>query len=96
MDMPKHCSGRTLVSAPLLARTDGYFAPELISRKVSPKSDIYSFGVVSNPSSDISCINLACMIRLKVILETYTGLKAYDAGRTDPELVDDINIILLF
>ena len=47
IDMPKHSSGRTLVSAPLFARTDGYFAPELIRRKVSPKSDVYSFGVVS-------------------------------------------------
>ena len=47
MDMPEHRSGRTLVSAPLIARSDGYFAPELIGRKISPKSDVYSFGVVS-------------------------------------------------
>ena len=47
MSMPRHSSGRTLVSAPMFARTDGYFAPELIGRRVSPKSDIYSFGVVS-------------------------------------------------
>ena len=47
MDMPKHSSGRTLVSAPHFARTDGYFALELIGRKVSSKSNVYSFGVVS-------------------------------------------------
>ena len=45
MMMPEHKSGRTLVSAPLIARTDGYFAPELIGRKISPKSDVYSFGI---------------------------------------------------
>ena len=47
MDMPEHRSGRTLVSALMIARSDGYFAPELIGRRISPKSDVYSFGVVS-------------------------------------------------
>lgn len=47
MDMPEHRSGQTLVSAPLIARSDGYFAPELINGKISAKSDVYSFGVVS-------------------------------------------------
>ena len=55
MDMPKHSSGRTLVSAPLFARTDGYFAPEMIGRKVSPKSDVYSFGVVSLLATSKDC-----------------------------------------
>ena len=49
MDMPEHRSGRTLVSAPLIVipRSDGYFAPKLIGRNISPKSDVYSLGVVS-------------------------------------------------
>ena len=53
MDLPAHHSGRTLVSAPLVARSDGYFAPELIGRKISPKSDVYSFGVVRFSSNNI-------------------------------------------
>ncbi len=44
---PQHQEGRTLVTAPLIARTDGYFAPELIGRRFSAKSDVYSYGVVS-------------------------------------------------
>ena len=46
MQLPEHHSGCTLVSAPLVARTDGYFAPELIGRRLSAKSDVYSFGIV--------------------------------------------------
>ena len=53
LDIPENHSGRTLVSAPLIARTEGYFAPELIGGKISSKSDVYSFGVVRN---SIICI----------------------------------------
>ena len=41
-------SGRTLVTEPLIARTEGYFAPELIGEKISSESDEFSFGVVCN------------------------------------------------
>ena len=37
MNMPEHRSGRTLVSAPLIARSDGYFGPELIGRELAQK-----------------------------------------------------------
>ena len=42
--------GRTLVTAPFVARTQGYFAPEI---KISPKSDVYSYGVVVFHTFDI-------------------------------------------
>ena len=31
MEMPESVSGRTLITAPLIARTEGYFPPELLS-----------------------------------------------------------------
>ena len=43
-ELPKSVSGRTMVTAPLLARTEGYFPPEIMSGKLSP---LYSSGVVS-------------------------------------------------
>ena len=62
MDMPEQAHGRTLVSAPLIARTDGYFAPELVSRKISPKSDVYSLGVVGDGNYiDIENCMLICI-----------------------------------
>ena len=40
--------GRTLMTAPVFAKSLGYFPPELHDlNKNSPKSDVYSYGVVS-------------------------------------------------
>ena len=46
IDLPKVEEGKTLVTAPLIARSEGYFPPELMNGKFSPKSDVFSYGVV--------------------------------------------------
>ena len=46
LDMPQHECGRTLVTAPIIAQTNGYSPPEVQSGKFSPKSDMYSYGIV--------------------------------------------------
>ena len=53
VDLPAIKEGRTVVTAPLIACTEGYCPPEITSGQFSAKSDMYSYGVVST----IFCIN---------------------------------------
>ena len=45
LELPNSSDGRTLVTAPIVARSEGYFPPELLSGEFSVK---YSYGVVSD------------------------------------------------
>ena len=72
-----------MVTAPLIARTEGYFPPELTSGKFSDKSDVFSYGVVRLKFMwYVYNYNL-----FQVTLETYTGLVTYKECRSDPKLV---------
>ena len=49
--VPEVKEGRTLITAPILARSLGYFPPEMVGGQFSIKSDVYSYGVVSFEST---------------------------------------------
>ena len=38
---------RTMITTPMVAKSMGYSPPEMDTCHVSPKSDVYSYGVVS-------------------------------------------------
>ena len=38
--------GRTMLTAPMVAKSIGYSPPEMDTCHMSPKSDMYSYGVV--------------------------------------------------
>lgn len=39
--------GRTMITAPIVAKSLGYCPPEMDTCHLSPKSDVFSYGVVS-------------------------------------------------
>ncbi len=47
LQLPEVDKGRTYVTTATFARTEGYYAPELHHGQLSPKCDVYSYGVVS-------------------------------------------------
>ena len=46
-EIPDVKEGKTFVTAHSFARTEGYYPPEIVRGQISPKSDVYSYGVVS-------------------------------------------------
>jgi len=46
VELPRVVGDRTLLKAKTFARTEGYYPPELCEGLYSPKSDVYSYGVV--------------------------------------------------
>ena len=48
LEMPNIKTGKTVVTSPFVAFTQGYCAPEVTEGHCSPKSDVYSHGIVSD------------------------------------------------
>ncbi len=46
-ELPLSMRGHTMVTAVAVAKSLGYSPPELDTCHVSPKSDVYSYGIVS-------------------------------------------------
>lgn len=46
VELPRVVGDRTLLKAKTFASTEGYYPPELCEGLYSPKSDVYSYGVV--------------------------------------------------
>ena len=82
--------GRTLVMAVSLAKTLGYSAPEKDTGRHSPKSNVYSYGVVSCCSlwsvSGNVLSQFICMFP-QIVLETLSRQLPYSLKRDDPILV---------
>ena len=77
---------RTLCTAPAIARTDGYCAPEVLVGKYSLKRDVYSYGIVYVNWITYAYTMYTCNIITFHAIRWYlklTGLKAYDEDRGD-------------
>ena len=49
IEMPQSAvSGSTMVTAPLIAHTEGHYPPEIMTGKLSPLCNVYCCGVVIN------------------------------------------------
>ena len=47
LELPRVLGDRSLLNAASFARTEGYYPPELSEGRHGPKSDVYSYGIVS-------------------------------------------------
>lgn len=49
IELPQISSGQTMFTAQFIARSEGYYPSELSSGKLSDRTEVYAFGVVSYP-----------------------------------------------
>ena len=81
VELPRVVGDRTLLKA---VRTERYYSPGLCEGLYSPKTDVYSYGVVStvmNMNQD--SYPMQTCVFLQVVLETYKWQKAYSTHRKD-------------
>lgn len=55
LELPKLSHGTTVFAASFIARSDGYFPSEITSGTFSDRSDIFSYGIVSQDVGGDNC-----------------------------------------
>ena len=55
-EVPHLMGGRSVITTAVVAKSLGYSPPEMDTCHVSPKSDVYSYGVVSNMYSYVKVL----------------------------------------
>ena len=55
-ELPELVKRRTMVTAAVVAKSLGYSPPEMDSCRLSPKSDVYSYGIVSSERVYSMCV----------------------------------------
>ena len=64
VELPRVVGDRSLINSESFARTEGYYPPELSEGRFGPKSDMYSYGIVSCLQFTKEClvsVSLPCL-----------------------------------